>query len=116
MGFVVPRSVGGAVVRNRVRRRLRALMAARLEANAGLDVVVAASRTAASEPWPVLSRALDTCLAGARARVRRGDAGATEVGVGDRGGAPEGALRDNRGVRGAQSGRDDLGGRRPVSP
>ena len=117
VGFVVPRTIGGAVVRNRVRRRLRALMQRRLEAHAGLDVVVAASGGAATEVWASLDRALDACLAGARARLRRGDAGATESAARHRGGAPEDALRDNRGVRVARPGRDDpTGGSRLSSP
>jgi ribonuclease P protein component len=117
VGFIVPRTVGGAVVRNRVRRRLRALMGARLEAIAGLDVVVAAGRGVATEAWASLDRALDASLTGARDRLRRGDAGATESGAGHRGGAPRGALRDNRGVRVARTGRDDpTGGRRPSTP
>ena len=72
VGFVVPRTVGGAVVRNRLRRRLRALMEGRLEANAGLDVVVGASAGAVDVPWSSLEGALDACLAGARARLRGG--------------------------------------------
>jgi ribonuclease P protein component len=116
VGLVVPRAVGGAVTRNRVRRRLRALMEARLGANAGLDVVVAASAGAASEPWSSLGAALDACLAQARARLRRGDAGATEDRAGHRGGAPEAALRDNRGDRGVRTRRDDPPGRRPATP
>jgi len=42
-GFIVSRAVGGAVMRNRVKRRLRALAAERLRAGfAGADVVVRA--------------------------------------------------------------------------
>jgi ribonuclease P protein component len=127
VGFVVPRAVGGAVVRNRVRRRLRALMAPRLESQAGLDVVVAARVGAASEPWPALGRALDACLAGARERLRRDDAGVTAAGDrgepggvpptrGDRAGAPERPLRDNRGVHATCSDRIARRGSRPASP
>ena len=43
VGLVVSRAVGGAVVRNRVRRRLRALVASRLAGQAGLDLVVLAT-------------------------------------------------------------------------
>lgn len=47
-GFVVSRAVGGAVVRNRVKRRLRHLAAARLEGLAfPVDVVVRALPAAA---------------------------------------------------------------------
>ncbi len=45
-GFVVGKPVGSAVVRNRVKRRLRAI-AARLPARDGLDIVVGARATAA---------------------------------------------------------------------
>ncbi len=42
-GFVVPKTVGGAVRRNAVKRRLRALCAERIAAgSAGIDVVVRA--------------------------------------------------------------------------
>jgi ribonuclease P protein component len=105
VGFVVPRAVGGAVVRNRVRRRLRALMEPRLEAQTGLDVVIAAGAGAASEPWPSLGSALDACLAGARARLQR-----------RHGAAPEGPLRDNRGVDRTPAEKVRPGGCRPASP
>jgi ribonuclease P protein component len=50
-GFVVSKAVGGAVVRNRVKRRLRHLVAARLTGSSlGLDVVVRALPAAASAP------------------------------------------------------------------
>jgi ribonuclease P protein component len=115
VGFIVPRSAGGAVLRNRVRRRLRALMQPRLGAHAGLDVVVAAGAGAATEAWPSLAAALDACLARACARLRGRDAEATEPHGTDRGGAPERALRDNRGVPGAGSDRiDPKRRRRPV--
>ena len=51
VGFVVNRAVGGAVVRNRVRRRLRHLMRARIEwLPAGARVVVRAN-PAAGTSW-----------------------------------------------------------------
>ena len=50
-GFVVSKAVGGAVTRNRVKRRLRHLVAARLrEQNRGADVVVRALPAAATAP------------------------------------------------------------------
>ena len=59
-GFVVARSVGGAVLRNRVRRRLRHLVAARLpQLPAGSRVVVRALPPAASATSPELGKALD---------------------------------------------------------
>ena len=48
VGFVVSKAVGGAVVRNRTKRRLRALVSARLDRLPdGLDVVVRANPPAA---------------------------------------------------------------------
>jgi ribonuclease P protein component len=116
VGFVIPKAVGGAVVRNRVRRRLRALMTERLDAQAGLDVVVSAGAGAVSEPWGALGGALDACLAGARARLRRGHAHATAPSGRDDGGTAERPLRDNRGDRGARTGRDAPRGCHPASP
>jgi ribonuclease P protein component len=116
VGFIVPRAAGGAVVRNRVRRRLRALMQPRLQAQAGLDVVVAAGADAASRPWAALGADLDACLAGARARLQRGDARATARNGGGQHGAPERSVRDNRGGGGTRPGRCDPGGSRPATP
>jgi len=51
IGFVVGRRVGGAVVRNRVRRRLRHLVAARVgQLGQGKVVVVRATSTAGCSP------------------------------------------------------------------
>jgi ribonuclease P protein component len=68
VGFVVGRSVGGAVERNRVARRLRHLMAARIGSIPDdLAVVIRAlPPAAAATPRDLdrdLSRALDRCLA-----------------------------------------------------
>jgi ribonuclease P protein component len=62
-GFVVSKAVGGAVVRNRVRRRLRHLMRSRL----GLlpdhtDVVVRALPSAANRTYAALGADLDGAL------------------------------------------------------
>lgn len=63
VGFVVARSVGAAVVRNRVRRRLRHLMAARLgELPAGVCVVVRALPGAGDAGSAALGEALDRAL------------------------------------------------------
>jgi ribonuclease P protein component len=66
-GFVVSRAVGGAVVRNRVRRRLRHLARERL-ANLppGSSVVVRALPEAASRSYTELGFELDAALAAAR--------------------------------------------------
>ena len=73
IGFVVGKSVGNAVIRNRVRRRLRHLAAAELTRTPpGVCVVLRALPRAATEPGAVPSdfayawpKALDR-LAGAR--------------------------------------------------
>jgi ribonuclease P protein component len=50
-GFVVSKAVGGAVTRNRVKRRLRHMVAARLAGQTkGVDVVVRALPAAATSP------------------------------------------------------------------
>jgi ribonuclease P protein component len=60
VGFVVSKAVGGAVVRNRTKRRLRALVAARLHRLPdGLDVVVRANPPAAQASSAELAGALD---------------------------------------------------------
>ena len=51
VGFVVAKPVGDAVTRNRVKRRLRHLVAARLGTTAdGLEIVVRANAAAATQP------------------------------------------------------------------
>ena len=68
-GFVVSRAVGGAVVRNRVRRRLRHLVAARLGGlPAGSRLVVRALPAAATASWAELESALDSALTARPAR------------------------------------------------
>ncbi|HEY6795441.1 MAG TPA: ribonuclease P protein component [Kineosporiaceae bacterium] len=63
VGFVVARSVGNAVVRNRVKRRLRAAMASRVAAlPAGALVVVRANPAAAAADWAMLIADLDAAL------------------------------------------------------
>jgi ribonuclease P protein component len=70
VGFVVSRAVGPAVVRNRVKRRLRHLMRERV---AGLEpgtlVVVRAQPAAAGASSAELGAELDRCLARCRDRV-----------------------------------------------
>lgn len=116
VGFVVPRAVGGAVVRNRVRRRLRALLDPRLEALAGLDVVVAAGPAAATATWGSLGADLEGALAGARGRLRRGDAAATPAHGGGRDSAARAPLWDNRVGGRVRRGRRDPSGGRPAAP
>ena len=63
---MVSRAVGAAVVRNRVRRQLRHLVAARLGGlPAGTTLVVRALPSAAAASWSELGSALDSALASA---------------------------------------------------
>ena len=63
-GFVVSKAVGNAVVRNRVKRRLRHLAAQRLgRLPAGGVLVVRAQPLAATATAAALASDLDTCLA-----------------------------------------------------
>ena len=65
-GFVVSRSVGGAVVRNQVKRRLRHLVRDRLAGlPAGTRLVVRALPSAADRSYEELGRDLEAALAGA---------------------------------------------------
>jgi ribonuclease P protein component len=62
-GFAVSRRVGKAVVRNRVRRRLREIMRRRLaDAPAGWDLVLTARPAAAGAPYAELAGAADDLL------------------------------------------------------
>lgn len=62
-GFIVAKSVGVAVVRNRVRRRLKAASHALLPSmTPGFDVVVRALPQAASQPYGVLFDELSRSL------------------------------------------------------
>ncbi|PTA43001.1 ribonuclease P protein component [Micromonospora sp. RP3T] len=72
-GFVVSKAVGGAVVRNKIRRRLRHLVRERLaELPAGTTLVVRALPPAADAAYARLGADLDAALAAARApRGRR---------------------------------------------
>ena len=79
-GFVVSRAVGPATVRNRVQRRLRHLVAARLDqgdaaadrpGGAGALVVVRALPAAARAGSPALKADLDSALDAAWQRARR---------------------------------------------
>jgi ribonuclease P protein component len=71
-GFVVPRTVGKAVDRNKVRRRLRHLIKDRLPGlPPGTSVVVRALPGAAARGYPELADDLDAALAAARNRRPR---------------------------------------------
>lgn len=63
VGFVVSKAVGNAVVRNRVKRRLRELMRARLpHLGGGLHLVIRALPAAAEADSAKLGRSLDSAL------------------------------------------------------
>jgi len=69
VGITVSGRVGNAVIRNRVRRRLREALAqrfARLPDNS--DIVVSARPASASASWPQLQDALDAVLSRAERR------------------------------------------------
>ena len=70
VGLVVSKAVGNAVVRNRTKRVLRALMSARVaQLPDGVDVVIRASMETPGAPAVVLSRDLDRLLATVMRRV-----------------------------------------------
>jgi ribonuclease P protein component len=71
VGFVVSKAVGGAVLRNRTKRRLRALMASRLSRiPLGTDVVVRANPVAAQANSSELAVDLDRLVERAVARLQ----------------------------------------------
>jgi len=82
VGFIVGRSVGSAVVRNTVRRRLRHLLRERLDRLApGTRLVVRANPPAASASSPVLAAELDRVLTAVLGRIPDPAKSASGVGV-----------------------------------
>jgi len=77
IGFVVSKAVGNAVVRNRVKRRLRAAVAEQLAGplagHPGATVVVRALPPSGTADWDALRGDLDSALSSAlrKARGRR---------------------------------------------
>ncbi|WAL39560.1 ribonuclease P protein component [Brevibacterium sp. BRM-1] len=69
VGFVVSKAVGNAVVRNRVKRRLREIMRARLGALAPGLYVVRALPAAAAADFGALEAALDRVLPEAQRKL-----------------------------------------------
>jgi ribonuclease P protein component len=61
VGFVVSRTVGKAVQRNTVRRRLRHAVGGQLDQLAGFDIVVRARPEAADADYARLKSDLDRC-------------------------------------------------------
>jgi ribonuclease P protein component len=59
LGLTVPRAIGGSVVRNRIKRRMReAFRLHRAELDPRWDIVINPRRTAVSAPFTDLERAL----------------------------------------------------------
>jgi ribonuclease P protein component len=70
VGFVVSKAVGNAVVRNRAKRVLRALMSSRVgQLPAGVDVVVRANPALSGAPTSGLAQDLDRLLVTVLRRV-----------------------------------------------
>lgn len=66
-GFIVSKSVGNAVVRNRVRRRMRAVCFDLLPSmRTGSDVVVRAAPGAVAVSWATLHSELESAIGAAR--------------------------------------------------
>lgn len=66
-GFVVSKRVGNAVTRNRVKRRLRAIIQARLTSiAAGFDVIITAQPATATSAFADLAAAAEAALRRAR--------------------------------------------------
>jgi ribonuclease P protein component len=63
-GITIPRAVGKAVIRNKIRRRLRELLRARLDrVSPNCDIVFNPRRSALLADFAVLAREMDKVLA-----------------------------------------------------
>lgn len=81
VGFVVSKAVGNAVVRNRLRRRLRELMRPRIDSlPAGSLLVVRAKPVAATLGFDVLANQLDGALRSVRHTGSRGGKRGSDAG------------------------------------
>lgn len=63
VGFSVSNKVGKAVVRNKVKRRLRASVASRLKRMAGCQAIFVANVSAAGKPFSALDGEVESLLA-----------------------------------------------------
>jgi ribonuclease P protein component len=70
VGVIVARNVGGAVVRNRVRRRIKAAAWPLTAGTFGLDVVVRALPSAADASWQAIATEVEDAVSSLAARVR----------------------------------------------
>ena len=69
LGLTIPRALGGSVVRNRIKRRLReAFRLHRTALNPKWDIVINPRRTALAAPFPDLERALRKVIEQCNAR------------------------------------------------
>ena len=69
LGLTVPRAIGGSVVRNRIKRRLReAFRLHRAELDPRWDIVINPRRTAFAAPFADLERALRKVIEQCNAR------------------------------------------------
>ncbi len=78
IGFSVSKRVGNAVVRNRVKRRLRAA-ATSLSIGPGWDIVVSARPVAATRDYAALREALFSVLQRAQLLIRSGSGEAEDL-------------------------------------
>lgn len=63
-GFITGKRIGGAIVRNRVRRRMREIFrAAQPTLRHGYDIVLVAMPAAAGQPYSEIQRTFDTLAA-----------------------------------------------------
>ncbi len=71
LGITASRKVGGAVVRNRCRRRLRELFRVNYDrlGDSPLDLVVNARRGCENAPWKTLEQEYKRCLRKLRSRL-----------------------------------------------
>ncbi len=79
IGFIVSKKVGGAVTRNRVRRRLRELFRQLPARPVGMDIVVIARHHAARVDFDTLRQAMQYAMGKASQKLQR-DAAAKSAG------------------------------------